>query len=55
LQNLAPTLIETQLPDTVVTQKILINLLFANYWHIKQDYIFNMNEYEGVDFDFTIY
>ncbi len=46
LQNLAPTLIKTQLPDSLVTLKTLISLLFVNYWHIKQDYIFNMNEYE---------
>ncbi len=31
---------------TLVTLKTLISLLFVNYWHIKQDYIFNMNEYE---------
>ncbi len=30
----------------LVTLKTLISLLFVNYWHIKQDYIFNMNEYE---------
>ncbi len=30
----------------LVTLKTLISLFFVNYWHIKQDYIFNMNEYE---------
>ncbi len=45
LQNLATTLIKTTAWCYLVTLKTLISLLFVNYWHIKQDYIFNMNEY----------
>ncbi len=49
LQNLAPTLIKNSIAwCCLVTLKTLTSLLFVNYWHIKQDYIFSMNEYEHV-------